>query len=75
MLALGRVSVPLLPFPSDIMMKVHSMFMFSKRRMAIITETLFQSDDKNFDEMQSTRLDTCVRTFSCGYIHIVRQRM
>jgi len=71
MLALGRVSVPLLRFPLDIMIKVRSMFMFSKSRMAITTETLFQSDDKDSDEMQSTRLDTCVRTFSCGYIHIV----
>jgi hypothetical protein len=67
--------VPLLRFSPVIMITVRSVFMFSKRRMALTTEKLVQTDNKFSDEMQPTWLDASIRTFSCGYIHIFRQRM
>ena len=71
---MGWVSVPLLRVFPDIMITVSSAFIFGRHSMALTTETLVQSDDKVPDEMQPTRLDTSIRTFSCGYIHIFRQR-
>jgi hypothetical protein len=63
MLALGRISVPLLQFSPDIMTRVRSLFMFSKRRMALTTETLVQSDDKvftySFISVRQTQLLLC----------------
>jgi len=60
-----------------IMITARSVFMFSKCRLALTNEALVQSDDKDFDEMQPTKLGTSIRIFSCSYIYvqIVWQRM